>query len=183
MVQRQRYTTKSQFYKEFHEINFYFILGLIIITLGTYIFHWIYLKNKEFLLLDSKAPDPNRGAVIMLLIPFSWFFLSIFINFLFSSGFYFTIIKNSIWILILLLIYKYLYDFTVSFGKITRTSGLLWFLMFIFSGVGFFGIIFNIWFLMIFFLFFLIIIPAMQAELNSHFSKFLIKKNSNIFYD
>ena len=57
------FTRSSEFYREFKETNPYLVMGLIIITLGFYIINWIYLRNKDFVLLDKFAP-----AKLLLLI-------------------------------------------------------------------------------------------------------------------
>ncbi len=186
MSQKVEITRNSNFYKEFRETNPALILGLILISFGFYIINWIYVKNREFSEIDPEAPDSNRGAAILMIIPFSYFFiLFVFKKLIFGyDNLYFKYVEFFGWILVIFFIMKYLFDFCITFGKITRTNGLYWFIFFI---IPLFGIIpalfFNFyWFLpLVFFLF--IVIPAMQAELNTFIKKFNIKKESNLFYN
>jgi hypothetical protein len=138
------------------------VFGLIIISLGTFIIPWIYTKNKEFRYLDKDAPNPPRGVVVLTMLPFIW-------------GYSFYIIRKLIikhpltigieivgWSFIIFLIIKYILDFCLSFGRITDTNGFLWFALFIIP---------------------ILTIPAMQAELNSHFQRMQVRKKYEWLYD
>lgn len=182
---RVEVTKRSNFYKNFRETNPALLLGLIIITFGFFIINWIYSKNKEFTEIDENAPDPNRGAIIMMVLPFIWFFIiSVFKNILFKSYTYILkFIEITGWILVVLLIMNYLFDFCVSFANITKTNHYIWFSFFLLPAIGIICIFIKIYF-MLFLVFFLFIgIPAMQAELNSYIKKFNMKKNDNLFYN
>ncbi|MFW6285789.1 MAG: hypothetical protein ACOC16_01300 [Nanoarchaeota archaeon] len=138
------------------------VLGLIVISLGLFAIPWIYTKNKEFINIEPDAPDPKRGVAVIMILPFIWGYSFFILREL--------VIKHPItigieilgWSFIIFALLKYIFDFCKSFGKITETSGIIWF-----------------------FLFFLfpITIPAMQVELNSHFQKMQIKKKYHRLYN
>ena len=137
--------SKKNFYKDFRQTNPALILGLIIISFGFYVINWIYLKNRDFESIDNLAPDSNRGAIIMMVIPFSWFFIIfIFKKLIFPSFNIFLGIFEIIgWGFVTFLLLKYFLDFSLSFGRITKTKGIIWFLGF-FSGVlGAYAIVFH----------------------------------------
>ena len=153
---------KEEYFHNYQHVTAPLVLGLIIISLGTFIFPWIYTKNKEFEYLDPQTPDPRRGIVVLMLLPFGWgYFFYIFKNLIFSHPLI-TTIDIVGWSFIIFLILKYIFDFCQSFGKITDTSGWGWFFLFL---VPF------------------LTIPAMQAELNSHFHRMQIKKKYEWLYN
>ena len=172
------------FYKNFSEMSPALILGLTIITFGLYIINWIYSRNRDFEILDENAPNSNRGAILMMIIPFIWFFIiQISKNLIFQTN---NLLIKSIeilgWIIIFILILKYIYDFCESFGNITKTTGKMWFLLFFLGIIGIIGIIFKIYYLIGFLPLLIIVIPAMQSELNSSFRKFSITKKHSSYY-
>ncbi|MFW5705215.1 MAG: hypothetical protein ACOCXG_05230 [Nanoarchaeota archaeon] len=185
MKERVRITKNSNFYKDFRETNPALVLGLIIISLGFYVIDWIFLRNKEFEEIDKHAPDSKRGAILLMIIPFMWFFIMIVLKHIIFSpkSPFLGIVEISGWLLIIFLILKYLYDFCISFGFITKTNGAIWFLFFlpiVPAGIG--ALLGYPIFLILLFLP-AIVIPAMQAELNTTFNKITIKKKYDIFYN
>ncbi len=174
----------SKFYKQYHQISPSLILGLTIITLGLYIINWLYLRNKEFETLDTEAPDSNRGAIIMMIFPFAWFFIMQVLRTLIftKENLAIEIINIVGWGIIFFLILKYLLDFCISFGRVTQTQGFFWFFLFFLGIVGIICFLFDLYLLGLLFIFVILSIPAMQAELNSRFSRYAIKKENNIFY-
>lgn len=185
MTEKTQFTKNSNFYKDFRETNPGLVFGLILISLGFYIINWLYMKNKEFELIDSEAPDSNRGAIIMMIFPFAWFFILFILKTLIfeKSNLYLNLIGILGWIVVIFLIMKYLFDFCISFGKITKTNGIYWYLFFILPAVGVILAFFGYYYFLFLLFFLLVVIPAMQAELNSFFQKFHIKKENNIFYN
>lgn len=174
----------SEFYKQYHETSPSLVMGLIILSFGLYIINWIFLRNKDFEELDENAPDSNRGAILMIIIPFGWFFLTTILkNLIFSpNNLLIGILEIVGWGIIIFLIYKYLFDFCLSYGRITKTNGLLWFGLFIISGIGIVGIIIENYYLIFLLPILMIIIPAMHSELNKQFHILNIKQKSTTFY-
>lgn len=173
-----------EFYKTFSETKPSLVLGLIIISFGFYIINWIYTKNREFEILSEFAPDANRGAIIMMIIPFFWFFfIKVLQNLIFSSNNLIIGILEIVGFgIILFLLLKYLFDFCLTFGEITKSPGIIWFIPFIIGIIGIIGTFFKFFYLSPLFLFLIIVIPAMQAELNKNFHKLSMKKQDINFY-
>ena len=168
---------------EYSEISPQLVFGLILITLGLYSLHWIYERNKELAQFDSSAPEPSRGAVLMMVFPFIWFFLITFLKLIFSyTNFVIAIIELIGYLLIVILITKYLFDFCSSFSLVTRSHFSLWFILFLFGIVGVIGISINMYFLGISLLIFFIGVAAMQAELNSFYKRHSIKHEKTNYY-
>ncbi len=182
-IQRQN-ILDADFFKEYEQTNPYLVLGLIIISFGLYIINWIYLKNREFQLLDTDSPNPNRGAIILMFLPFAWFFSMISLKYLIFSpeNLALGIIEIVGWGFIIFLMHKYILDFCLSFGRITKTYGALWFVLFFIGGVGILGTAMGYYLLSPLLFFLIITIPAMQAELNTFFTRHTIKKEKKIFY-
>lgn len=63
---------RISFFKNFRKTNPTLLLGLIIISFGTYMIPWIYIRNKDFKSFDNEAPDENRGAVVLFMFPVGW---------------------------------------------------------------------------------------------------------------
>ena len=180
----RNYSKNNDFFKEFRETSPALILGLIIVTLGLFIINWIFLRNREFDKLDKNAPNPNRGAVIMMILPFGWFFiLQVLKELIFGyENLFIGIFEIVGYFLILFLLLKYLLEFCLTFGRITNTHGIFWFLLFLVGVIGLIGIIFEFYPVATLTIFLLLVIPVMQSELNSHFSRFTIRKKNNVFY-
>jgi len=183
-MSRNEFSKKPEFYLNYKETNAGLVLGLIIISFGFYIINWIYLKNKDFEKLDPNTPNSNRGAIIMMVIPFIWFFiLMVFKNLFFDKNSLFLGIFEIVgWGLILFLVLKYILDFCNSFGKITQTFGFNWFIFYFLGILGIISIFYNFIWTIPLVIMLLIVVPMMQSELNSHFTRRSMKKKSNIFY-
>lgn len=158
----QEPSKREIYFKEFRETNPWLVLGLIIISLGFYIITWIYSKNKEFENSDKLAPDAARGAAVMMLLPFGWFYTIFIIKRFIADNLFVGIIEIVIWGFIIFAIFKYIFEFCLSFGRITKTNGIYWFFLFFIP---------------------IITIIAMQMELNSHFTRMTMQDKSNNFYD
>lgn len=169
---------------EFEKTNLSLMLGLIIISIGLYIIYWIYVKNKEFEALDHDAPESNRGAIIMMVIPFVWFFIMYFLKGSFFGFFnkIFSVIELFGWILVIFILLKYLLDFCISFGTVTQTRGILWFLPFLFGIVGAIGRFLGSYYFLLFLISPIIVVLAMQNELNLFYEKYRQKKDKSVFY-
>jgi hypothetical protein len=154
------FSKKEEFYRDYEKIGPWLVLGLFIISAGLYTFYWIHSKNKEFEIIDTEAPDSKRGAVIMMLLPFLWFFITYGINF-FTSNKYIQIIMVTGYFLVFFLMIKYTYDFCSSFGRITNTNAFGWLLLFVIPFVA---------------------LPIMQSQLNSYFNRVIAKKRTKHHY-
>jgi len=174
---------KHIFYKEFRTTNTSLVLGLIIISFGTYLIHWFYKRTQEFNYVEKDAPEAQRAAAVLAIVPLGWLIIIRIIKKLIFTGVVGEIIEIVGWGLIIFMVLKFLHDFCVSFGKITGTKGIYWFAILTIGIVGIICTIFKIYILSILVLFIVLTIPAMQSELNSHFNRMTIKKNSNIFYN
>lgn len=155
-------TKKEIYFKEFRETNPWLIVGLIIISAGFYMIIWIYSKNKEFEHLDKFSPDATRGASVMILLPFGWFFIILIIKTYILNNLFIGILEIVIWGFIIFVILKYIYEFCLSFGRITKTNGIYWFIIFIIP---------------------MFTITLMQIELNSHFTRTSMQDKNNHLYD
>ena len=171
-----------EFFYNFEEKNPAFILGLIIVSLGLYIFAWLYSLNKDLERLDDDAPSSTRGAVLLIVFPFTWFFLMTFIKQIISSNIVLTMIEVTIYISIYILVMKYILELCVSFSYITKSRPIVWFLGIFVGSFGLFAYFLNIYILLIFLIFIMLTIPAMQSELNVTYHKITMKKNNFSFY-
>lgn len=181
-MRREALYSRKYLYKEFRETNALIVFGLLIISLGTYSIPWFYNRSKELYTINPEAPDPQRVATVLAILPFGWLIISKIIKNLVFTKIFGEIIEIVGWGLIIFLILKLFYDFTKAVEKLTGTNGKLWFLS---LTLGLSGIILTILkFYQLSFLtaFLIIFIPAIQSELNSHFYRMKIKKDTNIFY-
>lgn len=174
-----------EYYKDFTETKPSLVMGLTIISFGFYIINWIYLRNKEFEILSEHAPESKRGAVLMMVLPLFWFFfIQILKNIFFSNeNVVIGILEIVGFGIIFFLILKYIFDFCETFGQITKSPGIIWFIPFFLGVIGIIGIIFKFYYTLPLLFFLFIVTPAMQAELNKNFHKIAMKKQDNNFYN
>ncbi|NCC71085.1 hypothetical protein EOM09_05890 [bacterium] len=160
-------------------------MALILISLGVYLINWLYQRNIDFEKVDTDAPDAKRGAIIMFFIPSAWFLIIWVLKLLFfeAGNHFIGILEIVVWGIIIVLIAKYILDFCICFGRITKTNGLFWFLLYLIGGIGFISIFFKFYFTIPLIFFLIISVPAMQAELNSHFLKIHMRKEKRIYYN
>lgn len=185
MNKKESNITKSKnFYDEFKQTNPYLVLGLMIISFGLFMINWIYIKNKEFERLDKFAPDALRGAIIMMILPLTWFFFIAFLKFVLFSpeNLFIQILEIVGWGFLFILILKYLLDFCISFGRITKTNGILWIFSFFLGILGIILLMYQIKTGIILILVMIISIPAMQSELNLFYNRITRKKERQTFY-
>lgn len=175
---------KKEFYDDFKIISPSLILGLIIITIGLYIINWIFITNKLLEKVDKESPDSNRGAIIMMFLPFSWYFITeIFQNVIFQEeNLVIDVFTLAGWILIGFLILKYLLDFCISFQRVTGSNSIFWFMLYFIGLIGLISIPLGSFYFIPLVFFLIITIPAMQAELNSFFKKYIIRFEKQIYY-
>ena len=170
-----------EFFSNFEEKNPAYLLGLIIVSLGLYLFVWIYTLNRELERLDDDAPNSTRGAVLLIIFPFTWFFIMSYVKFL-TDSIIIQFIEITIYILIYFLILKYIYELILSFSHITRTQPMLWFIAFIFGSLGVFGYYLQSYIIIALTLILVFLIPMMQSQLNITYHKISIKKTNFSFY-
>lgn len=171
----------NEFFKNYEEKNSAYILGLIIVSLGLYILTWIYSINKDLENLDEDAPSSNRGAILMFVLPFIWFFIITYIKTI-TNSIIVEFIQVTIFLVIYILILKYLYEFTLTFSHITRTKPIVWFSLFFLGSLGVFGYYLSFYYLFFLFSIPILLIPAMQEQLNVTYHKISIRKNNISFY-
>lgn len=147
------------------------VMLLIILTLGVYIINWLFLRNREFEMMDNEAPDAKRGLALMVFLPFGWTFIMFIFKKLIFTGepLILGIMEIVIWGLIVFLLMNYVFDFCLSFSRITKTSVIVWFVPFLLGFVGGIFLALGFYYVSPLIFFAIIVVPAMQAELQSHF--------------
>lgn len=175
----------EDFYSEFKVISPIKILFLMIFSFGFYIINWIYLTNLKFEKFDyENSPDPNRGLAIMFLLPFTWLLvMGVFKKVIFREyGQYVAMLEVIGWVIVVLLLLQYLYDFCICYGRFTITNGFFFYLFLVVGLFPIFLIPFGLYlFLGILVLPFLTII-VMQAKLNSEYDSYHRKSYERGFY-
>jgi hypothetical protein len=166
------------FYNDFELRNPLMCMLLMILTLGFYFIYWIYQINEKLSELDDDSPDPTRGMIILLILPITWaFFVFIFKFLIFSDNLGLAKgLEITGWSIIIFLSMQYLYEFCVSFGRITRSSGLVWYL---FMYVGYFSVVlllFSFYYTIPLIIFPFFTLPAMQGFMNEHARKVALKQ-------
>lgn len=178
---------RAEFYKNIDEKSPGLIIILIIISLGLYIISWIYQQTKQLEKVDPDAPVASRSAFVLMIFPVGWYFINLVFKTLifteFTNSIFYRVFEAVVWLGLFLLVMKYLFDFGQSFGKITKTNGIIWF---IFLSIGFLGLIgFGTGnrYLLVLVGILVITIPAMQAEMNKFCQEFKMRRYSNTYYD
>lgn len=155
------------FLNNFEEQHFLKIFALLVFSLGLYAISWIYSINKKLETIDEDAPDSRRAVYILFIFPVGWALIYVALSkLIFANNPYLHWLNIVIWFLLIFLSLKYLYDFCDSFGKLTRTSGLVWYLLNYAGYLGIILILFDIYYLLFLAIIPLCTIPAMQEFLN-----------------
>ena len=171
----------DELFKKHHETSPAIVMWFILLSAGLYIINWIYLRNKEIEEIDESAPEPRRGAVVLILLPFGWYLIMYVIKSLSGEiSLLLGIMEIVVWGLIIFLIYNYLWDFCYSFATLTKTGVFLWFGLFLCGGVGIISTFFEFYYLTPLIFFTVIAIPAMQAELGTIAKNKFSKRKSSI---
>lgn len=170
-----------EFFENFEQKNPTYLLGLIIVSLGLYIITWIYSLNKDFELIDENAPDSTRGVIVLVALPFTWFFIMSFIKFL-SDSITIQIVEMVVYLLLYFLAMKYIFEFCLTFIHITQTSLGFWYGGILLGSFGFFALFFESYYMLLLLVLLVLIVPFMQAELNVTCNKVAIKRNYHSFY-
>lgn len=155
------------FLEDFEEQSFLKVLVLLIFSFGLYFLSWIYNINRKLELIDDDAPDSNRAFFILFLFPVGWSLIYLVLTrLIFSFNIYMfwsNIIMSGA---IIYLSLNYLYQFSISFGKLTRTSGLMWYILLYTGYLGVIPIFFNIYYLVFLVIISISSIAIMQEFLN-----------------
>lgn len=178
------YETLKSYYRNFKPSSPVIIQFLMIFTLGLYLINWVYTKNREFEDYSDEAPDSKRGAVLMLIFPFSWMLIIWIMNELIlpNSEDFMEVLNVAGWCFIMFMILQYLYEFCYLYGQITRTEGLIWYYT-IFP--GFLALILlplGFWYTIPLLFFPVVSIPAMQAKLNYESERMVLQRESVEYY-
>ena len=179
MEEGRKYFSKDSIEYFFYDYEFknpFFTFFLMILTFGLYSINWIFQINKKLLEIDEDAPNPNRAAIVLFILPVFWgLFVYVIELFFIPKPDYLTEIFSGIvkilgWGLISFLSLKYVFDFCQSYGRISETSGIFWYFMIY---PGYFSLIFtavigfDIFVYTIYFLLAPVVgIPLMQKTLN-----------------
>lgn len=181
------------------------ILFLMLISFSSYLIYWIYKTNKDFLILENNydIPQPERAISVLIILPSIWFLTIYSIKkFIFhiDNNFLLKIYWDSniifykstlqilgyieiiIWILILFLILKYFYDFSLFFGDLTKTNFFTWYIFLSSQVFGFIFLLLREYGLFSLIFFSIICIPAMQAKLNNMYEKYQVLERKNNYY-
>jgi len=174
----------EKFLKDFEAMNTSVILGLMILSVGLYALHWIFMLNKLLERHDKYAPDSNRGLSLLVILPFSWFFIMLFIKSLFTTSIplIMTIFEWISWTLILYMVMKYLNELSHSFCDITNSTPIIWSSLFLFGLIGIVGVFTQTIYLYAFLLCIIFAIVGMQSELNSMLKSHTIRKIGRSYY-
>ncbi len=192
----------ENFFENYVGSNSVIILLYILFSLSFYIIYWLYITNKDLSEIDENAPDPNRAISVLLIIPSLFFLLSFILKkyiFHFSNSVllgiswnfkymnidsnfehFYGVIEFIIWVLIIMLILKYFFDFSISFAKVTKTEFIIWYVFLASEVFGFVFLLFGNYFFFIISFFTIIAIPAMQEKLNILAHKYQLKKEREI---
>lgn len=175
---------RDKYFRKFEETSPILLLTFVLLSCGLFAINWIYVKNREFEEFFDDAPQSNRGLVIMMILPFSWFFLMLILKLLIftSQPLLLGIVEIVVWGLIIFLIYKYIYDFCEIFGRITHSSTYIWFLFFVLTGVGILSLGLEFYYLVPLIAFIVIVIPSMQSELNINFKSLTLRRKDDSYY-
>lgn len=186
MIEKFSVTDEKEFYNTFKELNPAVVLGLILISGGLYIIAWMYSQNKEMEKIDEDSPELTRCAFILFGFPFTWLMITVIIKFVFFNNVEvpqaMIISEITVWTFIIMLIFKYIFDFCKTFSKITRTNTLIWFVLISLGIVGLIGVSIQSFFLTPFAFFLAMTIPAMQEELNHVYHKSEMKRKDDTYY-
>ncbi len=164
----------NNFYSRLYNENYIKLLFSMILSLSFYIYVWIYRRNKAFIEVDSMAPDADRGIAVLVILPAIWFLIMYFLKKYFAGvpeDFLLQVywirnladmnihnvvigsIETLMWLFIVFLIIKYLYDFSYSFARVTKSNGFLWYLLLLPQPFGFIFLVFgtySLWFFVFF---------------------------------
>ncbi len=170
------------FYSDFEKKPPLLMLLFMVLSLGFYAINWIYFMNKKLDEIDDDSPQPERGLIILFFFPVVFsIIMQILYNIMKIPEGVFLSITYTVWSLIIFLSLKYIYDFCLSYSKVTQTNALFWY---IFIYLGFPAVVlffFNFPYALPLMFFTMITIPAMQSYINKEAEKYQLKKKGDYF--
>lgn len=184
MIKHRDVKARKGFTPENQKMSPNLVLGLVVLTLGLYVIAWFYEKNKELLQFDEHAPQIERCITVLVVVPFIWILVSsIFKYFTGNESTIVSFISLGGYVFVAFLITKYYIDFIISFSNITKSPIIIWIITYFFGLVSIISIFMQVYYLIPFIFFFIISIPAMQAEMNQmYFHYFLIREKNNLYH-
>lgn len=171
------------FFVDYDKQNPIIILLFMVLSFGFYFVKWIYDTNKKLEEIDDEVPDSNRAAIIMLIMPLTWLGIITILKNVVTENLKMLIITFEIlgWSFIIFLSLKYTYDFCLSFGNLTRSDGLTWYI-FIYPGyLSLILLTINFYYTLPLYLFTFSAIPAMQAVMNKRADEYTRKYQKETF--
>lgn len=172
---------KLRYCHEFEPTSGSLVLGLIIVSFGAFLIYWFYEKCRQLSCIENSTPEPRRAIAVLFMLPLLWFIIARIIQkliFTGSFGYYLSVVG---WLLILIFIIVFLYDFCLVFGKVTDHNPLYWFIILLFGIFGIVGLLFKNYYFSFLLIFLIFVVPSMQLELNSHFAKIMVKKGNHFY--
>jgi len=169
------------FYEEYKEKSSFVVFILMIFTIGLYFIWWVYKLNSEFESKNIESPDSKRGLVVLITFPFLLGFFFSFLEWYFEPNAIIKSFQLSVSYFIIVLQLKFLYDFCVTFGNITKTNSLWWYYSMFFWFLAVVLLYFQSYYTMIFMFFPVTAIPAMQAFLNKRAETFKLRQAGDHF--
>lgn len=169
--------------QNYEQQNSFKLLLKLLFSFGLYGIKWIYFHNKFFTTLDDRAPEPLRGAFILLIIPVLIYVIELLLLLLFTQKLA-TLVRYNfylIWAIFIFLSLKYLYDFCLSFARVTNTNVLIWYILLY---IGYFPVVFlalNIYLPLWTYLIPILAVTLMQALLNRIVEEELLFEEKNRF--
>lgn len=172
----------QNFYEDIDKKSGIKLFFLLISSLGIYIIKWIYFTNLSFEKADKNAPQSSRGAAILFIMPSLWLLFTFFFRLLFEKLIQpFKIIDITVWGIITFLSLQYLYDFCLSYARITNTNGIIWYLLIYPGYYSVILLLFKFYYTIVLIIMPFVVIPIMQSIINKKASKYLLEDENNYF--
>ncbi len=185
MIKNSYFTNKElrYFFEDFQDKRPSKLMALMFVSVGFYLVTWMFFMNKKIEELDLEAPDSQRGSIILFFMPVLWALVMLVLKSLIFSGdnLAIGILEIVGWGIIIFLSLKYIYDFCVSFGRVTQSSGTIWY-FFIYP--GYLSIIlafFEFYFTLPLIFFTIVAVPSMQSFINLRYKQVHLKKTRDYF--
>ena len=172
------------FFENYEKKDSLLVLLYMVLSCGIYLFFWLYELNKEFTEAYFEKPEANWGIMVLIIIPFLWFMTNLIFKFLIFGGvvpLFNKYLEGVGWVVIIILILKYLYEFCQVFEIITHSNAVIWYY---FMFPGFISLVltfFNFYYTLPLVFFTIICVPSMQEQLNTSYEIYLSHKKENLY--
>lgn len=165
--------SKDFFNNDFQKRDPGLLLFIMVISCGFYLISWIYQFNKDFNSIGIEKPDYNWGVLVLFIMPVGWLIVHFLSKLLINNEFnyYNYLLSIGGWLIIMILILKYLYDICYIFGFLTKTHFLIWYFALYPGFLAVFLYFLDFYWTIPLIAFTIVCIPAMQAQLNDTFEK------------